>query len=267
MTNDDGIFSPGLKAGILAVESLGEILIVAPKTQQTAMGKSFPQGPDIGIIKEVDLDVGGKSYHAYAVIGSPAQAVAHAVLEIADRKPTLCLSGINYGENVGKAILQSGTIGAAFEASAYGIAGLSVSVEAIVDLQLTSNYKEVDWSAAIYFTNYFARLLLDEGLPPGIDVINVNIPSSATAATPIRVTRQSMQEYFVYKKPGKRDFSKGFVPPIEVKVDYGSLEEDSDIKALVIDRVVSVTPLVQNLTSSVKWGRPEWQIPTTQKKR
>jgi 5'-nucleotidase len=258
VTNDDGVFSPGLKAAVAALRHFGEILIVAPRSQQTAMSRSFPKGDDIGIIDQVDLQIDDVNYTAYSVHGSPAQAVAHAVLELAPRKPDLCMIGINYGENLGTGLFPSGTIGAGLEVSTYGTPALAVNLEASIEMQFSSDYKPLDWKTAMHFTSYFGDLILSDGLPKPITVLNVNIPTSATTETPIRKTRQSMQDYFVFKRPGKRDFSKAFRLQTEVLIDQATLEPDSDIKACIIDRVISVTPLTQDLTARIEWGKPEW---------
>jgi len=260
ITNDDGIYSPGLKAAVSAVKHSGDMLIAAPRYQQTAMSRAFPKGTDIGIIEKVGLEIDGIFYDGYAINGSPAQAVSHAVLELATRKPDLCIAGINYGENVGTGLFPSGTIGATLEACTYGIPGLAVNLEASIEMQHSSDYNPLDWGTAMYFTNYFANLILEEGLPREIGILNINIPITATPETPIRKTRQSMQDYFYYKKPSKRDFSKSFKFEVEAKIDEASLEPDSDIKATIIDRVVSVTPLNANLTARSEWGKPEWVL-------
>ena len=260
ITNDDGILSPGLRAAAVAVKHLGDLLIVEPRYQQTSMSRSFPKGDGIGIIEKISLEIEGTTHVGYAVHGSPAQAVSHAVLELTSRKPDLCLVGINYGENLGTGLFPSGTIGAAFEASTYGIPGLGVNLEASIEMQHSSDYNPLDWKTAMHFTSYFADLILNEGLPKEIGVLNVNIPITATPETPIRKTRQSMQDYFVFKKPSNRDFSKGFRLQTEVKIDEASLEPDSDIKACILDRVVSVTPLTQDITARIKWGKPEWEF-------
>ncbi len=83
VTNDDGINSPGLHAAVEAVAGLGEVLIVSPFTQQTGMGRALPAGKFVGVVVERQLLVNGITYQAYAVHGSPAQAVQHALLEIA----------------------------------------------------------------------------------------------------------------------------------------------------------------------------------------
>jgi len=254
ITNDDGVLSPGLRAAAEAVAELGELLIVAPRFQQTSMSRSFPKGDDIGKIEEVILTINGKQHIAYGVIGSPAQAVSHGLLEIASRKPALCISGINYGENLGTGLSVSGTIGAALEANTYGIPGLAVNLAASIKMQHSSDYDPLDWEVAMFFTKLFASKIIKNGLPPDTALLNINVPSTATPNTPIRLTVQSRQDYFVFEKPPKRDFSKGFRLKVVIKIDEKTLEPDSDIKAF-LDGVVSVTPISWDLTARQYWDQ------------
>ena len=115
LTNDDGIESPGIRAAAEAVLDLGDLIIAAPAKQQSGMGRAFPRLEDTGIIETSCIRINGQEIPAYGVHGSPALAVAHGILEIADRKPDLCISGINYGENLGQTVTCSGTLGAAIE--------------------------------------------------------------------------------------------------------------------------------------------------------
>ncbi len=251
ITNDDGILSPGLHAAAEAVAELGELLIVAPRTQQTAMSRSFLSGPDYGIIEEVPLEIGGKAHIGFAVHGSPAQAVVHAVFEIAPRLPDLCVSGINYGENVGLTTAVSGTVGAALEANACKIPAIAVSREAELAIHKSDTYAELDWAVAGHFTQVIAEGVLRHGLPPEIAVVNLNVPDDATIDTEIRPTVQSQQAYFHYTKFEPRARDRGYRPKIMRVVNEGLLEPNSDIRAFVVDRVVSVTPLTSNLTARV----------------
>ena len=95
VTNDDGLLSPGLRAAAEAVADLGELLLVAPATQQTAMSRAFVRDADAGVIERVDLHIADTTIAAHAVTGSPVMAVTHAVLELAQRPIDLCVSGIN----------------------------------------------------------------------------------------------------------------------------------------------------------------------------
>ena len=99
--------------------------MAAPKEQSSGAGRSLP-GTSTGIIHKEKLEIHGQEWTVYAVEGTPAQAVLHAVLEIMPEKPDLIVSGINYGENVGLGITVSGTVGAAMECASLGFASLAV---------------------------------------------------------------------------------------------------------------------------------------------
>ena len=144
VTNDDGIRSPGLLAAAEAVVGLGDLLLVAPSTQQTSMSRAIAHDARAGVIERVDVVVGGRAVPGYAVSGSPALVVTHAVLELAERPIGLCVSGINYGENIGGSIAVSGTVGAAMEAADHGIPGIAVSVT--VQVSQWRTFAAVDWT-------------------------------------------------------------------------------------------------------------------------
>ncbi len=98
ITNDDGIASPGLAAVAAALDPLGELLIVAPASQQTSMGRSrSQQGGRDG--KLLQVRYGGQSWDGVAANATPALAVEHAIRELATRPVALAVSDVNYGEN------------------------------------------------------------------------------------------------------------------------------------------------------------------------
>ena len=121
-------------------------------------------------------------------------AVTHAVLELAGRPIALCVSGINYGENIGGSIGVSGTVGAAFEADAHGIPAIAAAITAQVSEWRT--FGTVDWRAATHFTRLLARQVLADGMPGGVSVLNLNVPRSATTRTELRKTVQDRQPYY-----------------------------------------------------------------------
>ncbi|MDF1494221.1 5'/3'-nucleotidase SurE [Caproiciproducens sp. CPB-2] len=249
ITNDDGIYSPGLRAAAEAVADLGELLIVAPHRQQTSMGRAFPRTEDLGIIETTTLMIHGVRTKAYAVHGSPAYAVAHAVLELADRKPDLCVSGINYGENLGTIVTCSGTLGAAFEANSHEIPAIASSLQIPLHLQRKTDYSPADWSAAAEITGRAAQSVLKDGMPNGATVLNINIPDRLRDAGHYHITRQSHQNYFCFIRPGERDFSKRFELKSRLSVNTDTLEPDSDIYAVYIDKAISITPMTWNMTA------------------
>jgi 5'-nucleotidase len=245
-TNDDGIESPGLLATIGAVYDLGEILVVAPRYQQSGAGRSFPSSD--GVIHQEHVEVKGLTLPAFSVDGSPAQAVQHGLLELAPRRPNLLVAGINYGENLGSGVTSSGTVGAVLEGAAFGIPGLAVSLETPIEHH--HNYpKDCDLTVAAFFTRLFAQRLLSVALPPDVDALKVEIPRDATEETPWQLTRVSRQPYF-YPVPGNRTSLADKLPlSYEARIDLDTLEEDSDIFALAKERVVAVSPLSLDLTS------------------
>jgi 5'-nucleotidase len=255
VTNDDGMGSPGLHAAAEAVAGLGDLLLVAPATQQTAMSRAFVTNPSAGVVERVTLEVAGRAVPAYAVSGSPAMAVVHAVLELAERPIGLCVSGINYGENIGGAIGRSGTVGAAFEANAHGIPAIAAAITAQVSEWRT--FGTVDWTAARHFTRLLAGQVLHHGMPEGVAVLNLNVPRGATARTELRRTVQSRQPYYVSRGPGSaRPLDQPYQFPVEVVVDWDRLEPGTDIHAIVHDQVASVTPLTWQMTAQTDWMPP-----------
>ena len=254
LTNDDGIHSPGLLAVAEAVCDLGELVMIAPATQQTGMGRGIPPMTDRRIKREA-VTVGCQAMPAYGLTGSPAQAVLYGVLALAPhlcgRKPDLVISGINYGENLGTCVTASGTVGAALQAAELGVPGLAVSLETDKAFHLHHG-QDMDWTAAASITRHFAQVMLAAQLPFDVDVLKIDVPADATPETGWRITRQSRQSYYQDYAPAE------FTPEGNLALlDYGidvqwdTLEPDSDIYAFAVDRVISVTPLSHDLTSRV----------------
>jgi 5'-nucleotidase len=245
--NDDGIDSPGLRAAAEAVLGLGELVVVAPKRQQTGSGRSLDAQPD-AVLEAVEFRVNGRLLEAYQADCAPARLIQHAILVFfPEGRPALLVSGINYGENIGTTLTSSGTVGAALQAASFGVPALAVSLQTGVDEHRA--YGDQDWAAARHFTRLFAEKLLGRRLAPDVDVLNVNVPAGAGPQTPWRVTKASRQPYFAFemREPSTRtpvDEGK-----LRITVDLEALEQGSDIHALVRERAVSVTPLSLDLTS------------------
>jgi 5'-nucleotidase len=251
VTNDDGIHSPGLHAAAEAVADLGDLLIVAPLTGQTSMSRAIVAGPEMGAITPVELDVAGRSVLSYAVTGSPAMAVNHAMLELVDRRPALCVSGVNYGENIGGGLGVSGTIGAAMQAVSFDVPSLAASLQ--VDVADWHASDSRDWDAAIHFTRLLATQILSDGLPEPVAVVNLNVPRHATSATELRMTTQSRLAYYVQLHPGERVLSDPVRLGVATNVIHDRIEAGSDVEAVVLDHVVSVTPLSWSMTAATDW--------------
>jgi 5'-nucleotidase len=254
LTNDDGIRSPGLWAAAEALSDLGYVTVAAPRDQSSGAGRSLPMTSD-GMIRPEILRVRGKDWTVYAVGGTPAQAVLHGILEIMppSGKPDLVVSGINYGENVATGITISGTVGAAMEAASLGIPALAASLETEVDQHLSYS-TEIDFSAAAYFTAYFARKLLEKHFPPEVQLLKMDVPCNATPQTPWQVTRLARQRYFIPVKPKRSSWEERGPVDYQEAADLEGEVQDSDVYVLRIKRMVSLTPLSLDFTARVDFG-------------
>jgi 5'-nucleotidase len=247
LTNDDGVRSPGLAALAAALAPMGDLLICAPATQQSGMGRAMPIYYD-GRVVRTSIQYNGESYTAYGASASPAQAVLHAVLELAERPIDLCVSGINYGENVGMGITISGTVGAAMQAASFGIPSLAVSYEVDPYLHM-SNDPSVDFSHAAYFASFFARRVLEGQSLPAVEVLKIDIPTDAEPATEWRLTRLERNFYYRPVPPQRESLVDEGKFGYE-RVPAAEFSPDSDAYA-IREGVVSVTPLTLDMTAAV----------------
>jgi len=250
VTNDDGIESPGLAAAAAALSPLGELLIIAPATQQTSMGRSRSEqsGRD-GRIFKTTVSFGSQSWEGFAANATPALAVELGLQALAPRPVSLVVSGINYGENVGTCVTVSGTIGAALEGAERGIRSLAISLETD-ESHYYEHDRTIDFRPAMHFVHFFAAGSLSQAWPPDVDVLKIEIPAAATTDTGWRVTRQDRLSYY---RPVLLNREAGVeqAKPFLYRVAKGQFShEDSDAFALA-QGLVSVTPLSLDLTSRV----------------
>jgi len=255
LTNDDGIQSPGLWTAARALSELGFVHVVAPRDQFSGAGRSLPSTSD-GLISSLPMHVAGQDWVVYSVGGTPAQAVLHAVLEILPGTPDLVVSGINYGENLGSGVTVSGTVGAALEAASIGIPALAVSLETESKFHLSYS-PEVDFSAAGYFTTLFARMLLNRQMPADVHVLKIDIPADARPETEWEITRLSRRRYYEPTPPERESWEQRGVVGYRLAGDPSQDLNDSDVYAVRVKRVVSVTPLSLDLTSRVSLEKLE----------
>lgn len=248
VTNDDGIQSPGLLAAAEAVMELGEPLIVAPAYQQTSMGRSFPRTKELGLVEPVNLTVNGNTVIGYKVYGSPGYMVAHGILELSSRKPDICISGVNYGENLGTNLTCSGTVGAILEADTHGVPGIAFSVCADIGIQRSTEYPDRDWSGVKKIVKYWVKKSLCKGMGYNTSMLNINIPEPVPASEAYCYTRQSRQGYFNFVKPSERNMQKPYEMCTVIGYDEAVLEKDDDIYAVCVRKLTSVTPITHDLT-------------------
>ena len=125
VTNDDGIFSPGLFAAKQAMESCGQVAVIAPDKNRSAIGRGITIGESLNV-QEVTLPDGS---HGFSVDGTPVDCVRLAALGFLGWEPDIVVSGINLGPNLGDDITYSGTVAAAFEGIMLGTPAIAVSIE------------------------------------------------------------------------------------------------------------------------------------------
>jgi len=250
LTNDDGIFSPGLAAAAAALDSLGELLIVAPSVQQTSMGRSRSQqhGAD-GRLSPAEVVYQDQRWEGFAANASPALAVEHAVQEVTKRPISLAVSGINYGENVGTCVTVSGTIGAALEAAERGIPAMAVSLE--INSTDYHSHSDINFETAAHFTRQLAQKMLAGAMPADVDVLKLEIPANATKETHCVVVRQDKISYYMPYMDKRDDLfaGPGILKHKPAKGQYTGT--DTDAFALA-NNLVAITPLSLDLTSRVK---------------
>jgi len=246
ITNDDGVNSSGIMAAKKAAENLGETLVVAPATQQSGIGHALTLFEPIRVTCTKMAD--GKE--AYMVSGTPTDAVIVGIFQIADEKPDLVISGINIGENLGKSELTtSGTIGAAMEAVVHGIPALSVSLQVTRgDIKFHDGHVDIDFSYAEKITERVARMILEKGLPEGVDFLNLNIPSHPESDQ-IKFTRLGERMYRIHIKERLDPRGRPYY-----WIDGDPVEDDqmgTDVHTLKREKCATLTPISLDATSSL----------------
>ena len=245
LTNDDGIASPGLAAAAEALLPLGRVIVAAPLEQQTSMGRAHTGNPEARF-EPYPLRINGTELEAYSLEASPAAVVRHFFLALPDRKPDLVVAGVNYGENIGVSVTSSGTVGAALEAAMRGAPALAVSLE--TDAGAHRDYSTQDWSGSIHFTRFFADIVLRGGMPPGVDVLKLEVPAGASADTPWRMTRLSPFMYYHSELPDPGLESRRSDVRFR-KQDRENEPCGTDAYVVRTERAVAVTPLGLDLTA------------------
>jgi len=235
LTNDDGIYAPGIAALKSEIKSLGEITISAPDAERSAVGHSITLDRPLRV-REVYV---GNEFLGFGVDGSPADCVKIGIKEILKAAPDLVLSGINLGSNVGINVLYSGTVAAALEGAILGYTSIAVSLAAS---------KKPDFASAGRIAATVIKQIVDRKPVPG-KLFNVNIPAIAPSEMKgVALARQSTISYedgFVVRTDPRG--AKYFWMTGELH--QGRLAPDTDT-ALLAEGYVTVTPLQYDLTDT-----------------
>jgi 5'-nucleotidase len=233
LANDDGILAPGLSAMRQELCKLGEVLVAAPESPQSAAAHAITVGDDIAVSRVHVHD----AFYGHAVSGSPADAVKIALAELLDERPDLVVSGINAGANVGINVLYSGTVAAAAEGAFFGVPSVAVSLEFS---------EELEFARAAEIGRAVIESLLAAGLTGG-KLINVNIPALRPGVPRgVRIARQStraMEDRYECRRQqdGRRWYT--------LKGEFANTDDEpaTDLRA-IREGYVAVTPLHFDLT-------------------
>ncbi|HVW05333.1 MAG TPA: 5'/3'-nucleotidase SurE [Vicinamibacterales bacterium] len=227
VTNDDGYFSPGIEALAAALQPLGEVIIVAPQTEASAVGHALTLRRPLRLESIRD--------RVFAVDGTPTDCINIAIAEVLDGPPDLVVSGINKGLNIGDDVTYSGTVAGALEAALLGYPAVAVSLEFTSGVW---NFGPAATAAAALSAALLARPL------PARSFLNINVPQGAIKGT--RVTVQAKRNHIT--KVDRRVDPRG--RPyfwIEEAEDDWQLHDQSDHQA-IREGYISVSPLQPDLT-------------------
>lgn len=233
ITNDDGIYSPGIAALAKVASRFGEVVVVAPDVEQSSMGHAVTHSRPLSLKKS---PISFEGIEAFRVNGTPADCVALGTHLYA--KTDVVLSGINMGPNLGNAMWHSGTLAAAKQAVLLGIKGIALSTPV--------GKTEPDFDALDKYVEEALNVLLKK---PGLSLFNVNFPPNPQG---MKWTRQSVRLYDGYIVPGMDPMNRKHywftVSPLE------PAEEGTDRWA-VENNFVSITPLRLDLTNHEELGQ------------
>ena len=257
LTNDDGIYAPGLMALERELHALGDVVVVAPATEQSGVGHSITYLAPL-IVKEVfsnnNENHSGDRRRGWAVEGSPADCVKIGIHQFCPRPPDLVVSGINSGLNAGINVLYSGTVAAAIEGAFFSITSVAVSLE-------FDEHARFDRAARL------AREIIEQILAqkrPEPQLYNLNIPTAALRGTPeVCVTPMNVTRYGnSFEKridPRGREYYWLTGGPAPATPGH-----ETDLTVLAKGRV-SLTPLDYNLTRAAALDEMEqWEFPLSE---
>jgi len=241
VTNDDGIYSPGIAALAKIAARFGEVRVVAPDIEQSSMGHAITASRPLSYKKSPIVFEG---IDAYRVNGTPADCVALG--QHLWEKTDVVLSGINMGPNLGNAMWHSGTLAAAKQAVLFGMKGIALSTP-VGDV-------DPDFDLLDPFVEKALDILLKN---PDLNLINVNFPKNPKG---VRWTRQSVRLYDNKIVPaldpmGRKSYWFTVIPlePAEEGSDRWAIEND----------FVSITPLRLDLTNEAELVKAQLKYPIT----
>jgi len=233
LTNDDGINAPGLYTLYESIRTIGDVTVVAPDTEMSAVGHAITLTDPLRVEK---INKRGE-FFGYAVSGTPADCVKIAAWALLDEMPDLIISGINLGNNTGISIIYSGTVSAATEGTILEIPSFAISLVA---------FRNPDFTFAAKFAKKMATIILEKGLPVGT-LLNVNVPNvKEEEIKGVLITRQGKAVYREHfdKRTDPWGRSYYWMAGEKVELEEDEFVDDSALK----NNQVSITPIQFDLT-------------------
>ncbi|MDA4126947.1 MAG: 5'/3'-nucleotidase SurE [Thaumarchaeota archaeon] len=245
VTNDDSVQSNGIIELARAVSKHAEVIIVAPEQPQSATALSLTFHKPLRVAK-----VRREKFECYAVSGSPGDCVMIGVNKILPRRPDLVVSGINIGDNnTFQDILASGTVAAALESAITGIPALAFSMEVGGESMFALEYDQPDFTNAAAIAGEVVGDVLENGMPEGAEILNVNFPEGVELSTPIILTQVGRRKYtdkvIVRKDPRGRAYYWLFGERLS------HFPTNTDADAVLVKRRVSISPMVLNMSGPI----------------
>lgn len=236
LTNDDGIYAPGLRALRPELRRLGEVVVVAPAAEQSAVGHSVTLTTPLVVQEVIDEE---QQPLGWAVEGRPADCVKLALRELLPEPPDLIVSGLNAGANAGINVLYSGTVAAAIEGAFFRCTSIACSLE-------YTRLGPLDFARGAELSRRVIEQVLARRPPPG-SLFNINIPSPERG--PIRGVRVVPQNLAPYVETFDRRVDPRGRVYFWSTPDFRCPDPhpDSDVTALA-EGYITVTPLHFNLT-------------------
>ena len=228
VTNDDGVHAPGIRALADALQPLGDVMVVAPIQEASAIGHALTLRRPLRI-EAIDPKV-------FAIDGTPTDCVNIAITHVLKRKPDLIVSGINKGWNLGDDITYSGTVSGALEGALLSIPAIAISAERVGD--------EAEFGPSARAAALAARAVLDRGMPK-FTLLNINVPAGPNKG--FRVTVQAKRNH-VTSVSERMDPRQRPYYWIEEGLNHWEPHDRSDYQA-VRDGYISITPLQPDMTA------------------
>jgi 5'-nucleotidase len=237
VTNDDGVSSEGLVVLAHALSELGEVTVVAPDRDRSGVGHALTIHDPVRVHQVKD-----RAVRTFACTGTPADCVVLGAFDLCGGMPSLVVSGINRGANLGDDVNYSGTVAAAIEGALVGVPSMAVSLAAT----WPEYSREHHWRTAVEAALRVGGDILRDGLAPRT-YLNVNVPNHPQEAlNGVRWTRQGRKKYGDRLDP-RRDPRGGSYYWIWGSFDPSQIEDGTDLAA-IRDRYVSVTPMTVDRT-------------------